>query len=73
MTDDQWRFGACSEGTLSRTIRIKRSKVSEHKRIVRLSLLTEPLMKRNMGTKALKAAAPAASVFCPGKTSKAIR
>lgn len=50
-----------------------RRRAREQKKLAALSLFTATLMKINWGMKALKAAAPIASDFLPGKTSRAMR
>ena len=55
------------------TMRIINSSASDASGTARLSLLTAPLMNRNIGRKALNAAASRATSGRPGATSVAMR
>ncbi|MEE8162523.1 MAG: hypothetical protein V3T92_00665, partial [Anaerolineae bacterium] len=55
------------------TMRVISNKAREERGITKLSLFTEPAMKRNMGLKATIAAAPAATSLAPGTISRLIK
>ncbi len=55
------------------TIRTMSNRASEARGTARLSLLTAPLMNKNIGRKALIAAAPRATTGRPGAVSAANR